>query len=446
MAAIGADPEALDDVARALHAASAELDATARRLDAALGRTGWSGPDAERFRRSWQSIHRRALIAGSTRSSAAARQLVRHAAEQRRASLSTGRAATVARHERRAPSNGETTVVRGSLHGSVGLLTASLTGTLTITEVGALRRVTYTDDVSAGAGASVGTGGRVAWDDRALGRGATAEAVASVDDRVTRTWTVEPGAVRGLLLALAVEQDAVHSPVGAANRAATQGLRVAGALAGAIGVDLPFDADPPSPAPPPERTEDLVGIRIGVGAWAAVIGTGHRTPTGAELHTAWRVAAGTAEEGGRRSVLLEAEGAVAAALLSATPMVASVRDHAVGAVTSLRIEAPVGRGGPVEATVTSRGGDGDEEVVRVSVDGSAAPAVSRAAERAIRRLRGGDLPGALASLADVRAPDASVRVDATRVRVDAHDLAAEAVGGVGSIGVDGAVERRRIAP
>lgn len=450
MAAIGADPEALDVLARGLRAASGDLGSTVGRIEAAISRSGWSGPDAERFRRAWQSSHRRAIQEGSARCRTLADRIDRHAAEQRRASLATG-APAGGPHRRTAPT--DATVLRGVLSGSVGVVSASLTGTLMIEELGDRRRVTYTDDVTAGLSTSAGSGARARWNDHVIGKGAVAGVACGLDNRVTRTWTIDEAELPMLLLGLAVEQGLDHSPSGLMSRSIAQAARLADSLGdavgGLVGIDVPDAAGAVSvsPLPRPQRTEDLVGVVAGATAWAAASGAVAGAPSGADTTASAGFRVGTAEEAGRRSLLFEAEGSAAAAVLRATPVLAASRDHLAGDAGSIRVEVPVGSEDrrPVLITVTDHDQDG-EEVVRVAVDPSVAPEAAHAAERTVARLRDGDVAGALRSLRDLRAVDDAIAIDTSSVRVRSDRAAVDGVGAVASLAVEGTVERRSSRP
>lgn len=450
MTAIGADPEALDVLARGLRAASGDLVSTVGRIEAAISRSDWSGPDAERFRRAWQSSHRRAIQDGSARCRTLADRISLHAAEQRRASLATG-APAGGPHLRTAPT--DATVLRGVISGSVGVVSASLTGTLMIEELGDRRRVTYTDDVTAGLSTSAGSGARARWNDHVIGKGAVAGVVGGLDNRVTRTWTVDEAELPMLLVGLAVEQGLEHSPSGLMSRSVTQTARLVDglgdAVGGLVGIDVPDAAGAvsASPLPRPQRTEDLVGVVAGASAWAAVSGAVAGAPSGADTTASAGFRVGTAEEAGRRSLLFEAEGSAATAVLRATPVLAASRDHLAGDAGSIRVEVPVGSGDrrPVLITVTGRDPDG-EEVVRVSVDPSGAADATRAARSAVARLRDGDVPGALRSLHGLRADDTAIGIDTSSVRVRSDRAAVDGVGTLASLAVEGTVERRSSRP
>lgn len=445
MAAIGADPEALEDLAAALRAASGVIDDVVHRVDSALGRSGWSGPDAERFRRSWQSTHRRSLGVGSSRCRSLARRIDHQAGEQRRASFGTGAPSAGARLPELPD---DLLVLDGAVTGSVGPLSATLAGTLAIDELGDRRRVTYTDAVRGGVGVTAGSGVRASWDGHVSGTGATGSATAAVDDRVTRTWTVEQSELTPLLFALAAEQNLVHSPSGLVSRSATQLVRLVNAVGAVVGLDVPDRSVGPAPfVPAPQRTEDLVGIAVGAAGWTTMLGSGVAVPGGGAAGTTSGLRVGVAEDSGARSLVLEADGAVAVSVLRSTPVLAATEHHLVDGASAVRIEVPLGapRGRPVILTATGTDGDG-ADVVRVAVDPWLAPGAARAALQALERARHGDPAGAVAALAEVRVPDGALQLDASRIAVDGETAGIDMVGAAASIEFSGALEHHRRMP
>lgn len=445
MAAIGADPEALEDLAAALRNASGVIDGVVQRVDWALSRSGWSGPDAERFRRSWQSTHRRSLAAGSSRCRSLARRIDHHAGEQRRASFATGAPSAGARL-RVLPD--DLLVLRGAVTGSVGPLSATLAGTLTIEELGDRRRVTYTDEVRGGVGVTAGSGVRASWDDYVVGTGGTGSASAALDDRVTRTWTVAGSELAPLLLALVAEQNLVHSPSGLVSRSATQLARLVTSVGAVVGLDVPDGSVGPAPfVPAPQRTEDLVGIAVGAAGWTTMLGTGGLIPSGGAAGATSAMRVGSAEASGARSLVLEAEGSVALSVLRNTPLLAATEQHLLGSASSVRLEVPLGtpHGRPVLFTATGTDDDG-ADVVRVAVDPQLAPGAALATLRAVEHARHGDPAAAVAALAEVRVPDGALQLDASRIAVDGERTGIDEVGPAASIEFAGALEHHRRMP
>ena len=87
---VGADPEQLDELGRAMAGAAQQLSAVSTRVRAQLHAVEWSGSDAQAFRHAWDAVHRRILEAATTRLHDAASTLHRNADEQRQASAVTG--------------------------------------------------------------------------------------------------------------------------------------------------------------------------------------------------------------------------------------------------------------------------------------------------------------------------------------------------------------------
>lgn len=90
MGALGADAAALERLAGSMRTASRQLSEVALGLERRTRATGWTGPDAARFERDWALRHRPALLALAHRSAGLASSLDHQAAEQRRASASSG--------------------------------------------------------------------------------------------------------------------------------------------------------------------------------------------------------------------------------------------------------------------------------------------------------------------------------------------------------------------
>ena len=100
-AMIGADPEALDQLAASFERQARTLDGTAQRVRSQIHASPWQGGAANRFRTDWDNTHMPRLrqTAGSLRTAASA--LRREAADQRRASglpANTGVGHAVGRH------------------------------------------------------------------------------------------------------------------------------------------------------------------------------------------------------------------------------------------------------------------------------------------------------------------------------------------------------------
>ncbi len=86
---LGADPDALDHLARALATTSGDLAATRKRLDRPVHSTPWNGRDADRFRRNWDQQYGRAIADAAAFLEEASGELHKQAEQQRRTSGDT---------------------------------------------------------------------------------------------------------------------------------------------------------------------------------------------------------------------------------------------------------------------------------------------------------------------------------------------------------------------
>ena len=422
VAAIGADPEALDGVAGALRGAGDELADLARRLDATLGAAGWEGPDADRFRRSWRSTHRSDVHGAAEDCRDLARRMARHADEQRRAAAGTGAPTRATELPPPAPSG---RVLRGTVEGSFGPWSAALTGTLRIDDLGERRRVTYEEDLGAGVGVTGGSGVRGALGGHQVAAGTSGAVGVGVASTVRRSWTVDRDDVVGLLAALALQESSAGAS-GPLARAGWQLTRVVGALTGT-------GLGPPQLVRP-ERTEDLVAIELGAAGWAA-LGSADGGSGTARGDVAGRVAVGVAHEGEDSWLVLEADGTAAVAIGRLFP-------DGAGADGSLRIDVPLHGADdrPMVITTTGEGPDGDREVTRLAVDPEFAGAAVDGGRRALEALSRGDADGAAAALASVRWDPGAVAVDVTTIAVDHEEGGLDASVGPASVSFAGSDE------
>jgi hypothetical protein len=83
---LGADPDALDHLARALATTSGDLAATRKRLDRPVHSTPWNGREADRFRRNWDQQYGRAIVDAAAFLEEASGELRKQAEQQRRTS------------------------------------------------------------------------------------------------------------------------------------------------------------------------------------------------------------------------------------------------------------------------------------------------------------------------------------------------------------------------
>ena len=90
MSMIGADVAALRRFAWSLRRSRQEIDATRRRLTAAIDGLPWTGDDHDRFVVEWRRVHGPALMAIVTEMAHASEQAALHASDQERASRRPG--------------------------------------------------------------------------------------------------------------------------------------------------------------------------------------------------------------------------------------------------------------------------------------------------------------------------------------------------------------------
>lgn len=88
---LGADPAQLRDLAKDFAKAATDLTTLSASLSARVNRPGgWNGPDAEDFRRIWNSQHRPRIASANSCLQDAAKTLLRNAEEQEKASSVAG--------------------------------------------------------------------------------------------------------------------------------------------------------------------------------------------------------------------------------------------------------------------------------------------------------------------------------------------------------------------
>lgn len=91
---IGSDPTQLRELAGHLQRGGEQLQAIRRTLSQLLGDVAWRGQDAEAMRADWSRSHRASMQATEAGLREAARQLIRQADEQEKASADDGRQST----------------------------------------------------------------------------------------------------------------------------------------------------------------------------------------------------------------------------------------------------------------------------------------------------------------------------------------------------------------
>ena len=86
MAQLGADVEALDQLARRFNEEAQKIQQAISTISSQIDTTWWQGPDAERFRNNWQSSFRGQLQRIGESLGQAAQQCKRQADQQRQVS------------------------------------------------------------------------------------------------------------------------------------------------------------------------------------------------------------------------------------------------------------------------------------------------------------------------------------------------------------------------
>lgn len=449
MAAIGADPEQLDEVARALDLASGELRRAASGIDARLRTAGWHGADAERFRAEWRSRYRQDLVGRADLLGSLSRSVRRHIGEQRRASESTGPASPVATLPA-APARSTSYEVDAG--GSIRILRLDGGLRLTIEELGDLRRVSLTRDVGVGVDLSATRGWTSTVGDVDLGHGASAGVQGSLVGTATETWTVTDDELAGFLLALGTDALVPHGPIDALAAGADLVDRAGDLLGGLVGVDPPDLPDVGVGLPPADRTEHLFGLSGAAGAWATLSllpsgGTGGGA--GASVDARHEVRVGVADGPDGSSAVLEVRTAAAAEVDASAPGLGGTgRSGEVS--TLLRVEVPVSDGGvdhdrPVLISRTTHVPDqpaGLSEVTRIAADPELADVMVEPLREAIGRAAAGDVTGAALDVGDVQrllarvaSVDAQTEVTLLETTTDGHvagDIGVVAVSGTAS--------------
>jgi hypothetical protein len=382
---MGADPEALEGLAARLRSTGRHLDAVAARLTATLRSGPWEGPDARRFRDRWAAYHRPALHRLSDGCTAAARALVRHASEQRRASAATGGPGTV--------SAGAAATPRGRTGGRVPLPpplpaavdvyavgldvtvtpVAAAAGTaVTVEDLGGGRlRVSHTERAGVGAGlgagrsAAVERGGRAAFG----ASGGAAAGSLRAGTTTTRSWTVHRGDLDDLLAGIAVDA----SPLGGPSRLARRFSGGLDAAASALGLDLPLERlRPPGVLPEPDRSEQLVAVTL---AGTAAVSAGR---DGAGVASSSTMAVGTSHgHGGGHLVAEWSEHTTGTLTLGLARALGVETTLPVGSELTVRAELPTGAAGPAPGLVTLTATSADQQVVVRAALGTGAAAALR---------------------------------------------------------------------
>ena len=431
VAAIGADPQALDELAAEFRRASCRIDAVVTETGRALRRARWDGPDADRFERDWQVGHRVRLGSCAAACRTLATRLTTQADDQRRASTggSSGPPIGTGRSVALSPLPRSVDIYSGGLQATFGPFAGSIGGTLALERRSSGRvTVSYSEAAGAGLSASVGSSIGVVTGRTADGVGSAAGAAGRAGGRLTRQWTVAESAVPGLLAALVLENSAVGLPFRATDTVA-QGV---GDVLSLFGVDVGTDRPSFPLLADAERVERLVGIA----GSATATGNAPAVPGGSATVTG-DLLVGLSEQGGRTDMVLEQQGSGAVAVSTAVRATLGLDTGSVAAATSLRIETPapgdVGAGErPTLVTLTSTSDD-EQVLVRVAIDPRAAGPAGAELGDALGRLARGDVDGALAALAGIRVPADAFELAMSTASVDNASLSVAVQGPGASI-------------
>lgn len=449
MGQLGADVEALRQLAATMRVTSGRIGTVAVGLDRRTRASGWHGVDADRFAREWSVRHRPALFALADRCAELARSLDAQARQQLLASAggTPGAAGILAPGRRRdidaavratapaiAPLPQTEQRYQGGLEIKAGFGRVTLGGDVTIQQLGGGRtRVTVTEQAGVGLVASVGAtasasiGGPTPSATPTSGGQAEVRAHGGVLER--RSWEVSDDAVGALLAQVAAAEaidkasssphiDAPGKERPLLSRLEAKLLRRAGrvadrALEWVTGVDPHLDdivgvADVAFTVPAPERVEILGEIDGMVGAGGALF-----EESGPSGHVGvWgTLRAGTATTGTTRSIIVEHTGRASASLslalfgrfgVTAPGWTASHSD-------TVRVELVHDAHGTVDHALIKQSSLQDrrllERVIRLDLDGPATERAAAGLRSAIDRLVHGDVDGALAALHRVRTGD-----------------------------------------
>ncbi len=431
MTRLGADPNQLRSLASELDASARQLHRAAAGITFHLRATDWSGPDAERFQRTWSRAHRHTIVEQADALASLARRARRNADEQDQASSGLDAGITFER-------------VRNSRDYYVGVSGSYLAGTgalnqkVTVTDLSPNRqRVTLERQVEAGAGISTGSGARGFLGDHQTGTGSSASADAGATITVRTTYDVDADDTNRLLAYLGATSAAGGAPL--------------------IGPAIGFLSD--QFGPEPISTEVLAGFALSAGAWGSLgasVSGGKLSPTvgasgsitgGAGIRTEDGEQSGVLELSG--SGLLSLSGAVTAADAAtggrATQSLGSLLGSTggdFGGEVSVRIEAPTDDSRKPVLITTTRS-NGKEQVIDqfaidpVSAD-IAALSLASALQRASEHAHDGNIGAAVTQVLHVDIPAESYVHGQTVRSIDDHgaglDGTAPIAGGAASAG------------
>lgn len=453
---LGADPDHLSGLARALREAAGRLDTLSSGLARRLRHVHWTGADAVAFDRAWHASHRPALARSAAGLTEMARRLDLQRQQQLAASGAGASATTIALEPRDlgrsvqappalAPLPPLEQRFRGTLEARVGPVTGSLSGDLVIQHLdGDRRRVVLTQAVglggvlAAGSGADVAVGGPHGAGSITSGGSADAALRGGVLER--RAWVVDADRVDDLLARLAMEQSAT-----AAVRTADPQVTLADAAGRVVGrvtgSDPQWDLGVAmaTAVPTPISQERLAEVEL---AGGSAVGLGGVLGLGARAQGSVIARLGTLHQGATSSTVLELHGSGTAALTSTLLRRAGVSlPTDVHRATSLRVELP--RAGDhllVRAAITT-----DEQVhdtaLRIELDGPGGlrAGADAAALQLRRSLIDGDADAAVSSLAQLQLADTTAQLVTADGALSGHSAR---VGAGAAVGIGGGVTLR----
>jgi hypothetical protein len=467
---LGADVDALHDLASSMRAASRQLDDLAPGPGRRARTAGWRGPDADRFQRDWDLRHRPSLAALGERCSRLARELENQADEQRRASASPASARVALRDTAlpglqgtdRLPAPGRgagapLTEQRflGGIEVKVGVVTAKLSGDVAIEQLDDGRvRVTVSETGGLGLAAGVGATATFSVGDHRSGStpttGAQADAQVGAAAVERRSWEVEQHAVTGLLtmiaaaeaFALAGPGNAVGPLTGPTSIGAPgtpSAVRAIGRLLDAA-VERLSGTDPGVgdrmaslvTIPVPDRVEHLVQVDVAAGAGATLLG---RDTPAASAAAAGTLRAGRSVGAAGTSSIVEYSGGLSASLSAALMGQLAVPLPAdAGVISGVRLELVEANGdGPARlvAKLSQTTGSTLREVtVRADLGGTPSGPASATLRTALARLAGGDPTGAIAVLSG---STGGADLERVSISTSSAELSGTTVRGGGSI-------------
>lgn len=438
MGALGADVDALRDLAGSMRRSSQRIDEITVRLDRRTRGTRWPGADGERFRREWVLRHRPELAALGARCRRLATDLDRQADDQRRASradpatppslaappaLTLPRSSTsaglpeVPRTERR---------FHGGIELTVGFVAAQIDGDVWLQQLdGGRTRVVVSETNGLGLVAGVGATASFSVGDHqdttTPTTGAQASAEAHLAGVTRRSWVVPDGEIDELLAQVAaVEVAATVNPrlglpradgttpiggEGSASAARTLGGLFDGVVERLTGFDPGVDDRLGSLATlrAPGSIESLVEVEASLGLGGALLGLSGPAAHGSAGGT---LRAGRGISASSRSTIVEYSGGLAETLSTSLGDRLGVPipggDRAVVGVRLELVEPRDGRSGAdghLLARVShTRGSDLVETVMSVDLT-AGPPDLGDALRGVVDRLGSGDVPAALRSLA-----------------------------------------------